>query len=542
MRRWMPSLVLVLLVSACQFGGQPAATDIPTVPPASVNPTSVSAATTAATLAATTASVASAPTTAPTKRSAAANTAVPPNAAPTTPIATNNNSASATSGNPRVLAWDRDGKQAAWFAATGQPQKVVDGAASRVLLCGLNPPDGLLVLYHGEAVAQPQLVNLNGQAPLSLGDGSALACDISGRTTFSPDTNKLAFIKYASNATTAADFTSGALRILKVADGSELASIDNVTAFNLQNDGALFLNFFANSKGDADRADLAWWDAATNKKTVLEQNFQALDNCFFTSGRVLRVADKVYTSLGERCTKPIGSVYRILRTDFAGGHSINFVDKTNAGGKYWTNTNTNDLFLTPDGKSLLFLYPNGQSTEVANLVRVSLDTGKPTQVIAGVVTDQSPQSLGRRWLLSPDGTQLAFITRSANGGETLYLYDLNHPEALPAAITGSTRSNRVNGIAWNAASDRIAFITTGDDQSLNTFDLKTGSKKLVVRGLFQGLALSPNGAFAAMSEQVQADTNDLRNNLVEVALADGTKTVLVNGGKGGAALVPLAVR
>lgn len=591
MQRWLLLILSMLLLSACNFGGQQSApptsvqatlataTTIPaTVSVTAPSPTSVataigtSAAAVAspntaqattvspATLAATAtstitsqrptsaatqvasnvpASATSAPTTVLPSQTAVPTT-VSTNAPPATsaPAAVNPSSSAA----PRVLAWNKDDKLVAWYATSGQPQKIAEGPATRVLGCGVNPTGDQMMLYRGDSTGQPNLIPLTGnEPPVTLGDASALGCELSGRTAFSPDGNRLAYIKYAPDATVGTDFTTGTLRILKLPGAAEITSFDKVTAFDLQNDGAVILKFLANAKGQADRADLTWWDAASSKERALETNFSSLENCTFSSGRVLRVGDKVYTALGERCTRPVGSSYRVLRTDFAGGNSINFVDKTPTGGKYYVNTNTNDLFPLPDGKGLLLVYPNGLSTDVGNLARINLADGRVTPVLSAVVTDQSPPSMPHRFLRNSQGTQLALVTRNGNNGETLYVYDLTKPDSDPAQITDLNRSNRINALAWNKTGDRLVYLVSGDDPSLSYIDLK-GEKKLVVRGVFQGLVINPDGTLAATSEQVLADKNDLRNNLVMFSLSDGARTKLVEGQKGDSALVPITMR
>ena len=64
----------------------------------------------------------------------------------------------------------------------------------------------------------------------------------------------------------------------------------------------------------------------------LEEGIKPLENCQFVSSRVLRAVDKVYSLLGERCKASL-SAWRVLRTDFAGGNSINLASgPTGAGG------------------------------------------------------------------------------------------------------------------------------------------------------------------------------------------------------------------
>jgi len=54
--------------------------------------------------------------------------------------------------------------------------------------------------------------------------------------------------------------------------------------------------------------------------------------------------------------------------------------------------------------------------------------------------------------------------------------------------------------------------------------------------------VSPDGAVASTSEQIQQAANDLRNNLILVNVAEVSKVTLVEGGKGEGALTPIAVR
>lgn len=494
------------------------------------------------------------PTVAPTTVPPTAPPTVPPTIPPTQPntatlpgTASSNVSGAASSvpsgTGPRILAWDRDAKQVAWYVTSGAPQAVATGSASRATNCGQTADGNGLILYYGDAVAQPNLVPLNAATPpVSLGDSSALACDLSGRTAFSPDGKHLALIKYTADAATNADFTTGTLRILSMPGATEQTTFDNVTAFDLENDGALMVKFYPNAKKQADRADLTWWDASASKERPLETNIKSLDGCTFSSARSVRAGDKVYTAIGEHCTNPIVSVYRVLRTDFAGGNTVNFIDKTPVSGKYFSNTNTNDLELLPGGQALLLAVPNGFQSNLANLILISLPDGKQMPVLSSVVTDQSvSMPLPRRFLFNPLRTQLALVQHNVNGGETLYMYDLTNPAQAPAQVTDVNRSDQVIGLAWNQAGNRLAYVLTGDDAALGYIDLG-GTSKLVARGTFQGLALSPDGQTAATAETNKVGAADTRYNLVTIALSDGAKTVIVTGNKGASALNPLAMR
>jgi YD repeat-containing protein len=443
------------------------------------------------------------------------------------------------------LAWNKDAKQLAWYS-TGGSQPVLSGAAQATIACGASPtwPTGdKLIVYHGGPTAAAQLVSLAdpAAAPTALGDSSALSCDLGGRTAFSPDGKRLALLKYTSNITVAGAIAAGTFSVISVADGTVQGSIDNVNTYSLENDGALLVHLILNSKNQADQADLGYWDAATNKERFLERSIKSSDKCFFVSASVVHVADKVYTAFGENCTAPAGAGYRILRTDFAGGNSSNWVQHTGVSGSYFSYTSTNYLTVLPDNQTLLLAVPNGLKSRVANLLRVNIADATVTPLIQSVEMDSSPQNGPRRFLFNAQGTLLAFVIVNLNNGETLYVYDLTKPTQAPAAVTDTNRSNQVTGLAWNAAGNRIVYTVTGDDASLSYFDLTAG-KNLVTRGVFQGLALSADGQTAATVEQVKPTPTDIRYNLVAISLADGTKTALVTGDKGAAAMDVLALR
>ena len=524
-------------MSACTFGGQ-AATALPTV--LATESSSAVAITAVPTLA----KALVAPTTVHSEiPSSASQTAVSKTVAPAN---TDSSAAIAsTVGSPRVLAWSKDAKQLAWYSATGN-QTVLSGAATATMACGANPiwpAADKLIVYHGNNNAPAQLISLSdpAAAPTAIGDSSAVGCDLGGRTAFSPDKKRLALISFTADSTTVATYAIGKFRIVNVADGTEQTSIDGVNAFSLENNGALLIHLIPNSKNIADQADIGWWDATTNKERFLERSVKATDKCFFVNASVVHVADKVYTSFGENCTPPAPAGYRILRTDFAGGNSSNWVQHTATSGNYFNNSATNYLTVLPDNQTLLLAVANGLKARIANLLRVNIADATITPLMQSVVMDSSPQSGPHRYLFNPQRTLLAFVVANTNNGETLYVYDLSKPTQAPAPITDGTRSNQLTGLVWNAAGDRVIYTVTGDDASLGYFDLTAG-KNLVVRGIFQGLALSADGLTAATTEQIKVAATDLRYNVVTVALADGTKTVLVTGDKGVSPLEVLALR
>ncbi len=478
----------------------------------------------------------------PAGASAIPATAVPAVPATAAPAQSSQAAVSVAGGGTRVLAWNRDAKQLAWYVAAGAGQPIASGG-TRAAVCVTSPDSNRLVIYHGDGAGPSEIVSLTdpSAAPVALGDSSAIACDLAGHTAFSPDGQRLGYIQYTGDAAIGADFITGKLRILSATSGAASIELDSVNAFDLENDGAAVLKFFPNTHKEADRADLTWWDAAGGKERALETNIKSLDGCTFVAGRVLRVNDKVYTAVGERCANPISYFYRILRTDLAGGNTINFVGKSPAGGTYFPTANTDDLALLPGGQTLLLSYPNGLTLGAINLSTVGLADSKVTAVQTQMLADQSPPSGARPFLFNSQRTELALVQRGKSGGETLFVYDLTQPSQPPIQVTDANRSDQIVGLAWNQAGDRLAFALTGDDSAVGYFDLH-GAQKLVARGTFQGLVLSQDGQTAATVEQVKPAPGDTRYNLVTIALSDGTKTIVVSGAKNASPLDLLAIR
>ncbi len=443
--------------------------------------------------------------------------------------------------SPRVLAWNPNKTQLAWYAASGQPVTISQASSGKALMipCGLTASGDQMIIYQGGDTAQPYLYPLGSGNPVALGNTTGLACSVQSRTQLSPDGTRLGVIKYDPKAVEN-NYIVGTLRILKMPEGTEQKALDNVTSFDLQNDGAIALQFFANTKKEANSADLLFWDGAKERR--LEEGIKSLENCQFVTGRSLRVNDKVFTLLGEKC-KTGGSKWRLLRTDFAGGNSANIASGptgSSGGAIYFTSVGSNDMWLMPGGKELLVAVPNGLNPDVVNLARLTLDGSTSNPVLGSVIIDQYPPTMPRRFLRSPKGDRLAMVTRDGNGGEKLYIYDLTAPTNPPEVIAGGNRTDRINAIAWTADGERLYYLVSGEDNALRY--ATKAEKKLVVRGQFQGLAVNPDGSAAAISEQIQQATNDLRNNLILVNVADQSKVTLVEGSKGEGALTPLAVR
>jgi hypothetical protein len=446
-------------------------------------------------------------------------------------------------GSPRVLAWNPNTLQLAWYAASGQPVAIAKGSSNKALMlnCGTHPAGDRVIIYQGGDTAQPVLYSLDGGAGMTLGANVGLACAVSGRTQFSPDGNHLGLIKYDQNSVQA-NYSPGILRILKLPDGTEEHAINDVMSFDMQNDGTLAIQFFANTRKEANSADLVFWDGT--KERYVEQDVKVSEDCQYVAGRTVRITDKVYTLLGEKC-KQGGNKWRLRRTDLAGGTGIDMLSgSTGANGKalYFNNAASNDIMVLPSGNDILISVPNGLNSNIVDLARVSLgDNPAVTTVLTSVITDIYPSPGPRRLLRSPNGNRLAMVTMAGGGSEKLFLYDISQPDSQPIGVAGGSPTDRITGVAWSADGSKLFYTINGEDNGLLYSD-PSGQTKRVARGIFQGLAVSADGNTAVTSEKVEAGTNDIRQNLVQVNVADSSKVNLVEGAKGEMPITPLVVR
>src|SRR5258708_17279786 len=269
--------------------------------------------------------------------------------------------------SPRALVFNPNTAQLAWYAAGVSPVTVAKASSGKALMipCGMTPAGDKAIIYEGGDTAQAFFIPLASGPTTPLGANIGLACALPARTQFSPDGNRLGTLKYAAtigNQPGIQPFARGTLRILKMPEGTEQAAIDNTITFDLQNDGAVLLQFFTNTKGQAKNADLLFWDGSKTRK--IEENIQLANtdekaDCAFVTARVLRVADKVYTLFGERC-KLGGSTWRLRTADLAGGNGKDIASGptgANCNANSFLNTDVNDMILLPRRKTPNFTAP-----------------------------------------------------------------------------------------------------------------------------------------------------------------------------------------
>ncbi|HLY25079.1 MAG TPA: hypothetical protein VKQ72_01990, partial [Aggregatilineales bacterium] len=373
-----------------------------------------------------------------------------------------------------------------------------------------------------------------------------------GLTQFSPDGQRLGTINYALTVGNQ-HYTQGTLKVLKLSDGSEQFSQDGVASFNLQNDGATFLQFFTNTKNEANAADISFWDGSKTRK--IEQNVQLLNkdpkkDCEFVTAKILRVDQNVYTMFGEHCT-PGGTTWRLHLSSFSGGQAGTDVQTgpTPQNASFFYSADTNNLFLMPGNKQALVVLPNGGQSNLGDLNTLTLADGTIKGVVGSVEVANYPPTAPVRFLYSPKGDKLAFVTLTSAAVEQLFIYDLNSPDKAPVAVPNAGGTNnagvqdKVPGVAWSGDGSKLFFDVTGNAQALYSFDPSSSQSTMVVRGTYSSLAVNADGSAVATGESVsQGFGVKPLQNLVVISVSDGSKTNLIQGAKNDLPVVPVFVR
>ncbi|MFQ3535632.1 MAG: hypothetical protein SNJ58_07125, partial [Aggregatilineales bacterium] len=323
-------------------------------------------------------------------------------------------------------------------------------------------------------------------------------------------------------------------RVLELPTLEERTRIESVNSFTFRDRDVAVVQFFADSQGVVPSVDVRLWDGERARRLVTE--LPASEGCNFVSSTLRSVGEAFFIVFGERCSgRP--SQWRLVRVK--GEEDYIEIGKGNSGGAFLAFSALNQLHIISLTEALL-VYPNGLDASVANVGRLSLETGELKPVLNGVIVERHPPDLPRRFLFNVDSSWLAMVTRDGNGDERLYLYAVDRDEA-PVAISPAGRGARILAAAWSADGTRLFYTTGGITDAL--YSVSTGDlrPRLIARGRFQGLVVTPDGDLAVLSKQVQNGRNIL-NHLVVIEIADGNERMIVEGQTDEAALQPLAIR
>ncbi|MEZ4669160.1 MAG: WD40 repeat domain-containing protein [Anaerolineae bacterium] len=451
--------------------------------------------------------------------------------------------------NDHLLVWVGNGTapgkhsasnpgQLAWMDGTGLAEPLMDvpPQTSRVQACGdaSISPDGQQYAFYVGLDAGSLYIMHGSDQPIKLDDVNALTCVGSGTFQFSPNSSRIGYIAYEADAA-GSEFPDGFLKVRNVADQSEAFRYENVTAFDLTDDGAAFVSFFTNDKNEADEAAVMWWDGSSQQEVATLK--PASEDCKFTSASVAILPDgKLLLVMGHRCKKGDTStnwqLYAVNPTE----RSATLAASASQPGAFAAFARTNVIFVSPAGDRAYFMVPDGIESNTAGLKAVNLGDLSLTDVVDKQLVAATYSGGANAFpRLSPDGKWLAAVMTSPNNENTLQIWNLADSNVAPISLSAGSRGDTVSSMAFTPDGSKLMAVIGGDNTANNSLiavELATGRDLRVARGHFgPGLTISPDGnGIALLDWQIPEDTKEPPYaNLITVEAASGATTTLFAG-------------
>ena len=447
---------------------------------------------------------------------------------------------SIAAGASAILAWsspsnspDRaSGGQVVLINDAGAVQPLIDlpNTTFRVAPCGdqATSPDGRFFAFYAGGDSGNLYLMDGTQAPVSIAEMDYLACIKGFR--FAPNSQRFAFIDYAANATRN-DFPEGILKVYTAETQEEIAHFDHVTAFDMDNGGAVFVSFYTNDRGLADEAAVNLWDGNQSREIVTLVPTEP--NCRFTSGQIGLEQSNLLVVLGQRCSSgDTHTRWQLYSVDAVMGSST-LIATDNQPGAFASFARTNNLFFAPNDSTAYFTVPDSITAYTVAVAAVNLsDFSISVPVENQAVFPNFSGAADAFPRLSPDGRWLALVVTSPNNLNQLLVLDLNAPDSTPLKGADRSRGDTIPSLAFAPDGSKVIYVAGGNDNALFTLDLGLGVEQRVVRGNFiPGMAVSPDGKTVALlnTMRVEDERQPPYLDLVLANLDSGQLTTLSSG-------------
>lgn len=464
------------------------------------------------------------------------------------------------SSGQRLLVWTapaaapgQQGASAAgelvYFDADGSTESILNlpSGTTRVTACGpdAESPDGntfaFIATVTGGGVEKGTVYLVHGTDSSLITVATEVNpanCIGSAPLEYSPDSNRFAFIDWPDNASSM-NSPFGRLHIYDSSDGNEIDNIENVTAFDLTKDGATYVSFYPDNKGNATDVAISTWDGSSNKE-VASLTADSENDCRYTSASISEAGDSLIAVMGYVCTKGDNTKtqWRFFDIDAQNG-TAQLEQSANTGGRYFAFSNTNAIFVAPDGKSVLFSVPDGVNNQSVSLLASSLDKIDPKTVLDRfglmlTVSDKPYDANNATAIRSADGRWLAIVANDGNNNAQLQVFDLSDVSLPPISVDLPNQGDTVSSMVFAPDNSTLYFVAggdAGDNNSLFSLNLTTGADERIQRGRYAQMAISPDGKALAIMNWVKFDEKEDPYLTLEIyELASNSETVIYKGG------------
>lgn len=466
-------------------------------------------------------------------------------------------------GGEQILVWlsPRNG-------AIGQVALVSDDALTQVLaapatvsdvsVCGrgAQSADGRYLAFSvtdGQTTNLYQMTATNPRLNTLNTDINRMTC-VGDGAKYSPDGDQVAYLTWSSPAES--NITLGA-RLL-VHDTSTLNIIGNfeeVAAFDLESDFAVYVTLFKNSANEYVEAGVNLWDGSGTRE--LATLFADTNNqCQYLSVSVaIMDAENIAVALGYRCRRGGNeSQYQVYRVNIS-SRTAALVLQGVTSGSFFAYTNTHNILPAPNGQSLFQTLPDDLRNDSARLIETPLENPMervviPRYMLMQKVNQNQANALPR---LSPNGQWFASVTNTPDNLATLHIVDLNAPTVPPIVIPAGPAGDTISRVVFTPDSAQLVYIA-GNATNNATFivDLTTGISTRLARGRYSPKSgvISPFSPTIALTDaRTYSDTEPRYDMLVMQDILTGEQTDLLAGAEivdgrvvNSSVIVPLAWR
>jgi hypothetical protein len=350
---------------------------------------------------------------------------------------------------------------------------------------------------------------------------------------YAPDSNRVGYLAWAAPNT--ADITPSArLFIHNVGDNSIQANIENVASFDMTQNGADYITFFANQNNKTVQVGINRWDGSTSREVTTIYADES-NTCDYQSANIRNMSNqRMAVILAYRCARgETRTQYQLYIVDVE-SNSSTLLSSGVARGALFAFTRTTNIYPAPNGNAIFATIPDGVKNDSSKMLNILTENSAETvlierNIVMPQVNQTSPNAVPS---VSYDGRWLAMVENDGNNIAKLSIFDLDNATFPPIVLTAGSAGDAISSVLFSLDSKKLFYVagTDGENNSAFALDLATGVSNRLIRGKYNSVsAIAPSGSFVALTDRRSIrDDQPTYDVIVMLDLANGTqKDVLV---------------